>query len=182
MKNILSKSEDLMRKTLEHFKKDLTGVSTGRATPELLNSVRVESYGSVMPLNQVSNITVLDNSTLSIQVWDKSMVSHVEKGILNANLGFNPMVDGQIIRISIPKLTEERRKDLCKLVKKYAEDSKVSVRNTRREALDEVKKDKSLYSEDEVKGFNEDIQNLTDKYIKQVDEILLVKEKDIMTI
>ena len=182
MDNLYSKAKDSMNKSLEHLKNNFLSVNTGRATPDLLNTVRVEFYGSIMPLNQVSNISVSDALTLTIQVWDKSMVNPVEKAITQANLGFNPKVEGQTLRISIPRLTEERRKELCKLTKKYGEDAKVSVRNARRDVLDDAKKNKSDYSEDELKKFNTDIQNLTDEYIKKIDDTVASKEKDIMTI
>lgn len=182
MNNLHQKAKDLMIKSLEHLKTNFLSVNTGRATPDLLNTVKIEFYGSIMPLNQVSNISVSDALTLIVQVWDKSMVTAVEKAITQANLGFNPKVEGQTLRINIPRLTEERRKELCKLTKKYGEDAKVSIRNSRRDALDEVKKNKSDYSEDEIKKFNTDIQNLTDEYIKKIDDIVASKEKDIMTI
>lgn len=182
MNNLYSKAKDSMNKSLEHLKTNFLSVNTGRATPDLLNTVRVEFYGSIMPLNQVSNISVSDALTLTIQVWDKSMVTVVEKAITQANLGFNPKVEGQTLRINIPRLTEERRKELCKLTKKYGEDAKVSIRNARRDVLDDAKKNKSDYSEDELKKFNVDIQNLTDEYIKKIDDIVTSKEKDIMTI
>lgn len=182
MNNLHQKAKDLMIKSLEHLKTNFLSVNTGRATPDLLNTVKIEFYGSIMPLNQVSNISVSDALTLIVQVWDKSMVTAVEKAITQANLGFNPKVEGQTLRINIPRLTEERRKELCKLTKKYGEDAKVSIRNSRRDVLDEVKKNKSDYSEDEIKKFNTDIQNLTDEYIKKIDDIVASKEKDIMTI
>ena len=182
MDNLYSKAKDSMNKSLEHLKNNFLSVNTGRATPDLLNTVRVEFYGSIMPLNQVSNISVSDALTLTVQVWDKSMVTVVEKAITQANLGFNPKVEGQTLRINIPRLTEERRKELCKLTKKYGEDAKVSVRNARRDVLDDAKKNKSDYSEDELKKFNTDIQTLTDEFIKKIDDTVISKEKDIMTI
>ena len=182
MDSSYNKAKDLMKKSLEHLKNNFLSVNTGRATPDLLSTVKVDLYGSITPLNQVSNITVSDALTLVVQVWDKSMVQVVEKAITTANLGFNPRVDGQILRISVPRLTEERRKELCKLTKKYGEDAKVSVRNIRRDTLEDIKKNKSDYSEDEMKKFNTDIQNLTDEYIKNIDNVVSVKEKDIMTV
>ena len=181
MDALYKKVKDLMNKSVDHLKNSLLSVNTGRATPDLLNTVRVDFYGSIMPINQVSNITVSDALTLLVQVWDKSMVQAVEKAIVTANLGFNPKVEGQTLRISVPRLTEERRKELCKLTKKYAEEAKVSVRNARREAMDEVKKNKAI-SEDEVKKANTDIQNITDEYIKKIDDLIASKEKDIMTV
>ena len=182
MDSSYSRTKELMSKSVEHLKNNFLSVNTGRATPDLLSTVRVDFYGSIMPLNQVSNITVSDALTLVVQVWDKSMVQAVEKAITTANLGSNPRVDGQILRINVPRLTEERRKELCKLTKKYGEDAKVSIRNVRRDALEEIKKNKSDYSEDEIKKFNTDIQNLTDEYIENIDNIVSIKEKDIMTV
>lgn len=169
-----------MDKTLEAFGKDLASISTGRATPALLDTVRVESFGMIMPLNQVSNITTPDSSTISLQIWDKSMVSVVAKAITDANLGFNPQVDAQTVRVSIPKLSEERRKELGKLAKKYAEDKKVSIRNARRDVLDELKKRKSEFSEDDGKKFSDVIQKLTDEFITKIDAMEAAKEKDLM--
>ncbi len=177
-----NKAQENMNKAIESLKKDLNSVSTGRATPSLLDTVKVESYGSFMPLNQVSNISIPDASTISIQPWDKSMVSPIEKAIIAANLGFTPKVDGPIIRINVPRLTEERRKELAKLVKKYGEDKKVSIRNDRRDAIDEIKKKKSDFSEDEVKKFNDKIQTLTDDFIKKIDTMVTEKETEIMKI
>lgn len=177
-----NKAKDNMEKAIQSFKKDLNSVSTGRATPNLLDTIRVESYGNFMPLNQISNISIPDASTLSIQPWDKSMVSHIEKAISAANLGFTPKVDGTIIRINIPRLTEERRRELSKLVKKYGEDKKVSIRNDRRDALDEVKRKKDEFSEDDVKRFSDKIQTLTDDFIKKIDSMVSEKETEIMKI
>ena len=178
--NIL-KTKDLMEKTIVALKRDLIGVNTGRATPDLLNPVKVECYGSISPLNQVSNISVPESTSLLIQVWDKSIVKAVEKAIMEANLGFVPKVEGTNIRITLPRLTEERRKELCKLVKKYGEDKKVAIRNIRRDSLDAIKKDKTQYSEDEVKKHSNDVQDLTDNFVKQIDNLVSEKEKDIMS-
>ena len=182
MENIFDNAKNSMEKTISALKKDLNSVSTGRATPNLLDAVRVESYGNFDPLNQIANISIPDPSTISIQPWDKSMVNPIDKAITSANLGFTPKIDGTIIRISIPKLTEERRKELVKLVKKYGEDKKVSIRNDRRDALDEIKKKKDEFSEDDVKKFNDKIQTLTDDFIKKIDVMVLEKEKEIMKI
>ncbi len=179
---IFSKAQEGMEKSIQSLKKDLNSVSTGRATPNLLDAVRVESYGNVMPLNQISNVSVPDASTISIQPWDKGMVSAIEKAISAANLGFTPKVDGGVIRINVPKLTEERRKDLTKLVKKYGEDKKISIRNVRRDALDEVKKRKDEFSEDESKKFSDKVQTLTDDFVKKIDLLVFEKENEIMKI
>lgn len=182
MDSIFSKAKDGMEKTIQALKKDLNSVSTGRANPNLLDAVRVESYGNFVPLNQISNVSVPDASTISIQPWDKSMVNPIEKAIVNANLGFTPRVDGMVIRVNVPKLSEERRKELVKLIKKYAEDKKVSIRNDRRDALDTVKKQKTSFSEDDAKKFETKVQTLTDDYVKKIDEMTSEKEKDILKI
>ena len=129
MENIFNNAKNSMEKTIMALKKDLNSVSTGRASPNLLDTVRVEAYGNFVSLNQIANVSVPDASTISIQPWDKSMVNPINKAIMDANLGFTPKIDGTILRINIPRLTEERRKELVKLVKKYGEDKKVSVRN-----------------------------------------------------
>lgn len=182
MENIFSNAKNSMEKTIMALKKDLNSVSTGRASPNLLDTVRVEAYGNFVPLNQIANVSVPDASTISIQPWDKSMVNPINKAIMDANLGFTPKIDGTILRINIPKLTEERRKELVKLVKKYGEDKKVSVRNDRRDAMDEIKKQKTSVSEDEIKRANDKIQTLTDEYTKKIDDMVAEKEKEILKI
>ena len=182
MENIFSNAKNSMEKTIMALKKDLNSVSTGRASPNLLDTVRVEAYGNFVPLNQIANVSVPDASTISIQPWDKSMVNLINTAIMDANLGFTPKIDGTILRINIPKLTEERRKELVKLVKKYGEDKKVSVRNDRRDAMDEIKKQKTSVSEDEVKRANDKIQTLTDEYTKKIDDMVAEKEKEILKI
>ena len=182
MEEVYNKTKEDMDRAIQALKKDLNSVSTGRATPNLLDTVRVDSYGNMVPLNQVANITVPDPSTISIQTWDKSMVPHIEKAIINANLGFAPKVEGMVIRVNVPKLTEDRRKELAKLVKKYGEDKKVSVRNDRRDALDTIKKQKDEFSEDDVKKFGDRIQKLTDEYVANIDSLVSEKENEIMKI
>lgn len=182
MQEIINNIDVLMQKAIESLKRDLASVSTGRAVPSLLDTVRVECYGNFVPISQVANVSVSDSSTLFVQVWDKSVVSHVEKAILNANLGFNPMVEGTSMRINIPKLSEERRKELCKIVKKYGEDKKIVIRNIRKDALEKIKKVKKDFSEDLIKDTEKKVQDLTDKYVKNVDEIIVVKEKDLMLV
>ena len=182
MENIFDNAKNSMEKTIMALKKDLNSVSTGRASPNLLDTVRVEAYGNFVPLNQIANVSVPDASTISIQPWDKSMVNPINKAIMDANLGFTPKIDGTILRINIPKLTEERRKELVKLVKKYGEDKKVSVRNDRRDAMDEIKKQKTSVSEDEIKRANDKIQTLTDEYTKKIDDTVAEKEKEILKI
>lgn len=182
MENIFNNAKNSMEKTIMALKKDLNSVSTGRASPNLLDTVRVEAYGNFVPLNQIANVSVPDASTISIQPWDKSMVNPINKAIMDANLGFTPKIDGTILRINIPKLTEERRKELVKLVKKYGEDKKVSVRNDRRDAMDEIKKQKTSVSEDEIKRANDKVQTLTDEYTKKIDDMVSEKEKEILKI
>ncbi len=184
VKDILLDAEDRMKKSIEHLKTDLASLRAGRANPAMLDKIMVDYYGEPTPINQLANITVPEARLLVIQPWDKSSIAEIEKAILKSDLGINPNNDGNVIRIAIPQLTEERRKDLVKVVKKRAEDNRVAVRNIRREANDLLKsseKDK-LISEDENKKGMEDIQKLTDKYIKEVDNILQAKEKDIMEV
>ena len=182
MDEIFKNTKDKMQNALEALKKDFNSVSTGRATPNLLDTVRVEVYGNQTPIYQIANISIPDPSSISIQPWDKSTINPISKAITEANLGFNPIIDGSIIRINIPKLTEERRKEFVKLIKKYSEDKKISIRNDRREALDEAKKNKTSISEDDLKKFNEKIQKLTDEYIDNIDSLLEEKEKQIMKV
>lgn len=182
MENIYSKTQENMERAIQALKKDLNSVSTGRATPNLLDTVRVEAYGNLVPLNQVANVSVPDSSCITVQPWDKSMVNPIDKAITNANLGFSPKVEGMMIRINIPKLTEDRRKELVKLIKKYGEDKKVSIRNDRRDALDEIKKKKNEFSEDELKKFSDKIQNLTDDFVKKIDTLVSQKENEILKI
>jgi len=173
-----------MEKSVEAFKHEISKVRTGKATTALLDGIKVDYYGTMTPINQVGNVSVLDAHTLSITPWDKSMVDKVDKAILQAELGLNPQSDGTNLRIPIPPLTEERRKDLVKLVKKFAEEAKIAVRNVRRDANDHLKrqeKNKEI-SEDMMHDFEDEVQKLTDKYIKKIDEILAEKEKDIMEI
>lgn len=176
------KASEKMDGTISALKNDLASISTGRATPKLLDTVKAEVYGSLMPLSQVATVSAPDAVTISVQVWDKGNVPAVEKGISNANLGLNPMVDGQLIRINVPKLSEERRTEFVKLAKKYGEDKKVSIRNARRDALDQIKKNEKDFSKDEVHDFQGDVQKLTDDYVKKIDDMAHQKEKDIMTI
>lgn len=164
--------------------REFAGLRTGRANPELLSPVVVEAYGSPMPLNQVGTVSVSGNRGLAIQVWDKGLVAATEKAIRESDLGLNPMADGDVIRINLPELNEERRKELIKIAKKYAENGRVAVRNVRRDGMDSVKKmqkDGDI-STDEERSLGEEIQKLTDLHVKKVDEALEHKEKDIMTV
>lgn len=163
---------------------EFAGLRTGRASAGLLDPVMVEAYGSTMPLAQVATITVPDARLISVQVWDRGMVSAVEKAILNAGLGLNPAADGQNVRVPIPPLSEERRKELVKVAAKYAETAKVSIRNIRRDGMDSLKKmekDGEL-SQDEQKKFSEKLQTATDSFVMKVDEGVAAKEKDILKV
>ncbi len=173
-----------MKKTIESFKKDLGTLRTGRANPSMLDLIRVDVYGQKMPINQLATVTVPEPRTISIQVWDKNNVKSVDTEIQKSNLGVNPQVDGQIVRIHIPQLTEERRKEITKVLKNIGEKSKVSIRNIRRECNDNIKnllKDKKI-SEDERKSFEEDVQKSTDDNISLIEKILSEKEKEILTL
>jgi ribosome recycling factor len=173
-----------MEKTLDNIKADLAGLRAGRAHASLLDGIMIDAYGSTTPLNQVGTIGVPDARTLSVSVWDRSLLKSVEKALLESDLGLNPMNDGQTIRIPIPPLSEERRKELVKVAGKYAEQGKIAIRNIRRDAMDEVKKMKkdALISEDEEKRYNNDIQKWTDEAIKRADDLYAAKEKDIMQV
>lgn len=184
MHQLTKDANNRMDKTLEALKSELSKVRTGKATTALLDGVKVDYYGTMTPINQVGNVTVLDPHTLSITPWEKAMVVPIDKAILEANLGFNPISDGTNLKIPIPMLTEERRKDFVKIVKKFGEDSKVAIRNVRRDANDHLKKqqkDKKM-SEDELKQAEDEVQKLTDQHIKTIDEILKHKEAEIMEV
>ncbi len=173
-----------MEKSLDSLKSDFGGLRAGRAHASLLDGIMVEAYGNMTPLSQLGTISVPDAHTLSVSVWDKSLAKNVEKALRESDLGLNPASDGQLIRIPIPPLSEERRKELVKIAGKYSEQCKIAIRNIRRDAMDEVKKLKkdSLISEDEEKKYNNDIQKWTDDAIKKVDDQMAGKEKDIMQV
>ncbi|WP_074409716.1 MULTISPECIES: ribosome recycling factor [Aquimarina] len=180
---IIDSTKESMQAAITHLEKKLLNIRAGKASPAMLGSVMVEYYGSPTPLNQVGNVTTPDARTITIQPFDKSVIPEIEKGIQVANLGFNPMNNGESVIISVPPLTEERRKDLAKQAKAEAEDSKVGIRNDRKNANNEIKKlEKEGLSEDLAKNTEVDIQTLTDTYIKKVDEMLSHKEKEIMTV
>ena len=171
-----------MHGALEALRHDLGGLRTGRASIALVDPIHVEVYGSNMPLNQVATVSTPEPRMLSVQVWDRSNVQPVEKAIRNAGLGINPIVDGQVIRLPIPELTEERRKELAKLVGQYAEKAKVAVRNVRRDGMDHLKADEKKHdiSEDERKRLEHEVQKLTDDTIKEIDALADTKEKEIL--
>jgi ribosome recycling factor len=175
--------ERRMHGAVESLKGDLAGLRTGRANVHLLDPVVVEVYGSMMPLNQVATVSAPEPRMLSVQVWDRANVTAVEKGIAHANLGLNPMIDGQTIRLPIPDLTEERRKELAKLAGQYAEKAKVAIRNVRRDGMEALKEDekKKEISEDERKRMEDEVQKLTDRFIAEVDAAAQHKEKEILT-
>ena len=181
---IKSDTKTRMDKTLDSLKGEFGGLRAGRAHASLLDGILVEAYGSMTPLAQVGTISVPDARTLSISVWDKSLAKAVDKALRESDLGLNPASDGQLIRIPIPPLSEERRKELVKIASKYAEQNKVAVRNIRRDGLDGIKKLKkdNLISEDEEKKFENEIQKLTDDAIKKIEEMLASKEKDILQV
>lgn len=181
---LADKTRKKMEETINSLKRDMDSISTGRANPNLLDTVKVEVYGNFMPISQLGSISVPEATTLAIQVWDRESVKAIEKAIINSNLGFNPMVDGTTIRIMVPKLSEERRRDLVKLAKKYGEDKKVAIRNVRRDALDDFKKkEKELAaSKDQIHSFGDIVQKITDEFIKKIDDIVSEKEKDLMKV
>lgn len=171
------------QKTLNHLENELTKVRAGKATPSMLNGVMVEYYGAPTPLQQVANVTTMDARTITVQPWEKTMLNEIAKGIMNANLGFNPQNNGETILIAVPPLTEERRRDLVKKAKAEGEHAKVGVRNNRKDAMDMVKDLKTDgLSEDMAKDAEEQVQNITNSFIKKIDDLVEVKEKDIMTI
>ena len=179
-KIIIDTIEELMKNSVAHLDKSFLNIRAGKATPMMLNSVSIDYFGTNTPLNQVANINTPNSQTISVQPWDKSIIPEIEKAIINSNLGFNPMNNGESVIINVPPLTEDRRKDLVKQAKAEAENSKISIRTSRKEANSEIK-NLSL-SEDEMKNAELDIQNLTNNYISLIDEKLQVKEKEIMTV
>ncbi len=183
MANEVMKDADVrMDKAIEAFKRDLSRIRTGRASPALLEGIKVDYYGTAMPLNQVASISVPESRLITIQPWDANVLPEIEKAILKSDLGLTPTNDGKVIRVSVPPLTEERRKELVKLVKKMAEECRVAIRNIRRDAIERfktMKKDKEI-SEDEFFKLQDEVQKITDDHIKTVDEVLEQKEKEIL--
>lgn len=179
----LEESEDLMNKAIAHTDSELTKIRAGKALPSMLDGIYIDYYGSSTPLAQVGNINTPDARTLVVQPWEKNLLSVIEKAIIDANIGLNPQNDGNIIRLNIPPLTEERRRDLVKKAKEEAEKGRITVRNLRKDANDAIKKLKNDgASEDEIKVGEAEVQKLTDKYIAAVDKLAEAKEKDIMTV
>ncbi len=180
---LIQETEDQMNKSVQFLEKELHKLRTGKATPQMLEGIRINYYGTMTPIEQTANITTPDARQIIIQPWDKSIIHDIDKAIMAANLGLNPKNEGEVLRIIVPPLTEERRRDLVKKARVEAENAKISVRNIRRSS-NEMAKDleKEGVAEDEVKKLEEDIQKLTGKYIEIIDKILVQKEKDIMTV
>lgn len=180
----LNKFEEKMKKTISVFEENLAEIRAGRANPAILNKIMIDYYGTPTPINQVAGISVPEARLIVIQPWDGSILKEIEKEILKSDIGINPNNDGKVIRLSFPELTEERRKEIVKDIRKMAEEAKVAIRSIRRDAIDEAKKAQkdSEISEDELKSAEDNIQKLTDKYVAKVDEILEAKEKEVMSI
>ena len=180
----MSDLDNKMKSAIEFFEKELSSIRTSRANPSMLENLLVDAYGSKTPINQLGNIAAPDPSTLTIQIWDSTLTKSVENAILESSLGLNPQIDGQLIRLPIPKLSEERRKELSKIASEYAENSKVAVRNIRRDFIELNKKQKKEenLSEDELKKSVDEIQKTTDEYIKKIDAILDLKKNDILKV
>ena len=179
----VQKYEQKMTKTLKGFEEELTTIRAGRANPHILDKITVDYYGSPTPIQQVANITVPEARMIQIQPWEKKMVREIEKAIMTSDLGINPTNDGTTVRLLFPELTEDRRKELVKDVKKKGEAAKVAIRNIRRDGIDAAKKLKGTdVSEDEIKDMEDDLQKLTDKYVKEVDKAVESKSKEVMTV
>ena len=180
---IIADSEDHMKKAINHLETELVKIRAGKANPQMLDGIVIDYYGSPMPINQVANISVLDARTLSIQPWEKNMLQPIERAIIAANIGINPQNDGALIRIFLPPLTEERRKELVKRCQGEGEHSKVAIRNIRRDAIEGIKRlQKNGLSEDAAKDAEANVQGVTDKYIAAIEKHLAAKEKEIMAV
>jgi len=181
---MLEKLRKKMTASFENLLRDFSGLRTGRASVSILDSVMVEAYGSMVPLQQVGTVSAPEAKLLTVQVWDSSLIKPTEIAIRNSSIGLSPMVDGQLIRIAVPELSEERRKEICKMAARYAEQTKVAIRNVRREGMDDAKKQEKNkeITEDELRKLSDDIQKLTDEYVKKIDAALEVKEKEIMKV
>lgn len=183
-KEIIVEAEANMKRTLEVVKKEYASLRAGRATPALLDKVRVNYYGNPTPISQMANITAPEARLLVIQPWDKSSLPEIERAILKSDLGINPTGDGTVIRLAIPQLTQDRRQELVKVVRKKAEEGRVAVRNVRRDVNESLKakEKKGELSEDDLRRFQDEVQKLTDKYVKEIDQITTVKEQEIMQV
>lgn len=184
IKDILKETETKMKKAVEVIRQEFIKIRTGKATTALLDGIKVNYYGSMMPLSQIANLSTPDIHSITVTPWDKGIIGAIEKSIIAANLGLNPINDGTLIRIPIPPLNEERRKELVKLIKKFAEDGKIALRNIRRDGIEHLKKaeKEEHFSEDERKRAEEEVQKLIDKYIKDIDTHVAHKEKEIMEV
>lgn len=181
--NVLRQAEEKMERGLQALQRDLATLRAGRANVSLLDRIQVEYYGALTPLNQVANLSTPDPRTIMIQPWDKTIIAEIERAIMKSELGLSTANDGNVIRINIPALTEERRAELVKLTRKYGEDAKVAIRNYRREGNEEIKKlEKSDISEDESRRWQDDVQKLTDRFIANIDQVLENKEAEIMDV
>ncbi len=180
----MNELETKMNSTIQHFEKELNTLRTSRANPSMLDNIFVEAYGSKTPLNQLGNISILDANTISLQIWDSNLIKQVENAITESSLGINPQTDGQLIRLPIPKLSEERRKEIIKFASELAEKSKISIRNIRRDYIENSKNEKknSNLPEDELKKKINDIQKITDSNIDKIDNILELKKTDILKV
>ncbi len=184
LRDILNETQARMSKTIESLKLELAKIRTGRAHPSLLDHIHVDFYGTRTPIGRAANVAIEDARTLTVTAWDKSLVSAIERAILESDLGLNPSTAGTVIRIPLPPLTQERRRDLAKVVKSEAEQAKVAVRNIRRDAMADLKellKEKALAEDEERKG-QEDVQKLTDSHVRKIDELLSAKEQEIMAV
>jgi ribosome recycling factor len=183
-REVIGNIESQMQKTLDKMKADFATLRTGRASAALLENVRVEYYGSMTPINQLANVSAPEARTLEIRAWDKGAVQAIEKAIQKSDLGLTPSNDGSVIRLQIPKLTEERRKDLIRVVRKMSEEYRVAIRNERREGVEKLKKSEKAkeISEDDLKSAEQEIQKSTDVHVKKVDDLLAAKERDIMEV
>jgi ribosome recycling factor len=184
IKDVIKTSEEKMNKTLSVLRSDLATLKAGRANPTMLDRIEVDYYGSMCPISQVANISAPEPRVLMITPWEKSMLKEIDKAILKSDLGINPSNDGQVIRLAVPELTEETRKNLVKTVKKYGEEAKVAIRSIRRDANEKIKslKKDGEVSEDQIKKGEDDVQKITDNFVKEVDSIVAHKEKEIMSI
>ncbi|MDO5760692.1 MAG: ribosome recycling factor [Bacteroidota bacterium] len=186
IKSLLDEASASMLKAVDFFEKDIRKLKAGKASAQMLEGVKVDYYGTLTPIEQVGNISTPASNQITVQPWDKSALGHINKAIIDANLGFAPKLEADLLRITLPPLTEERRKEIMKSVKNQAEENKVSIRNIRRTYIDKIKKTKDNKeqpaTEDEIKQAEKDVQDLTDKFIKKIDEIVVAKEKDVMTV
>lgn len=184
MREIIENSELNMMKTIEVLKKEFASLRAGRATPSLLDRINVDYYGTPTPITQLATVSVPEGRLLVIQPWDKGVIADIERAIMKSDLGITPASDGNVIRLAVPQLTEERRKELVKFIKKKGEEGKVAIRNVRRDAMEQLKaaEKNAGYSEDDLKRYQEAAQKLTDRYVKEIDKVVAEKEKEVMEI